>query len=66
VLDYAPQFEEAVQELASWVTAGKVKYKEDIQEGFANAPKTFLRLCEGKNFGKQLLKIADPPLGGTS
>jgi hypothetical protein len=38
--------------------------KEDIQEGFTNAPKTLLRLFEGKNFGKQLLKIADPPLGG--
>jgi hypothetical protein len=29
-------------------------------------PKTFLRLFEGKNFGKRLLKIADPPLGGTN
>jgi NADPH-dependent curcumin reductase CurA len=66
VLDYTPRFAEAEHELARWVTAGKLKHKEDIQEGFANAPKTFLRLFEGKNFGKQLLKIADPPLGGTS
>lgn len=65
VLDYAPRFEEAEHALTRWVTAGKLKYKEDIQEGFANAPKTLLRLFEGKNFGKQLLKIADPPLGGT-
>lgn len=66
VLDYASRFEDAIQELAGWVTAGKLKFREDIQEGFENAPKTFLRLFEGKNFGKQLLKIADPPLGGTS
>ena len=66
VLDYASRFEEAIQELAGWVTTGRLKFKEDIQEGFENAPRTFLRLFEGKNFGKQLLKIADPPLGGTS
>lgn len=66
VLDYAPRFDEAVQELSKWVTAGKIKFKEDLQEGFENAPKTFLRLFKGKNFGKQLLKIADPPLGDIS
>ena len=65
VLDYASQFEAAAEELAGWVTAGKLHYKEDIQEGFLNAPKTFLRLFEGKNFGKQLLQIAEPPLGKT-
>jgi len=62
VLDYAPRFDAAIKELTSWVTAGSIKFKEDIQEGFENVPKTFLRLFEGKNFGKQLLKIADPPL----
>jgi NADPH-dependent curcumin reductase CurA len=65
VLDYAPRFVSALQELTTWVTEGKIKFKEDIQEGFENIPKTFLRLFEGKNFGKQLLKIADPPLGST-
>jgi NADPH-dependent curcumin reductase CurA len=62
VLDYAPKFDAALKELISWVAAGKIKYKEDVQEGFKNVPKTFLRLFQGKNFGKQLLKIVDPPL----
>ena len=62
LVDYASRFGEAIPELAGWVTSGQIKYQEDIQEGFANAPKTFLRLFEGKNIGKQLLKIADPPL----
>jgi NADPH-dependent curcumin reductase CurA len=62
VLDYVPRFDVALKELTKWVTEGKIKFKEDIQEGFENIPKTFLRLFEGKNFGKQLLKIADPPL----
>lgn len=55
-----------VQELTSWVAAGQTTYKEDIQEGFENAPKTFLRLFEGKNFGKQLLKIAELPPGSSN
>src|SRR5262245_23977510 len=62
LIDYVSQFGEAIQELAGWVTTGQIKHEEDIQEGFENAPKTFLRLFEGKNLGKQLLKIADPPL----
>ncbi len=62
VLDYAARFGEAVRELAAWVTSGKIKHQEDVQVGLENAPRTFLRLFEGKNLGKQLLKISDPPL----
>jgi hypothetical protein len=59
LLDYMAQFPQAGQRLAEWVRDGKIKSKEDVQEGFENAPKTLMRLFEGKNFGKQLLKIAD-------
>lgn len=62
VLDYVPRFGEAMRELAGWVTSGKIKHQEDVQFGLENAPRTFLRLFEGKNLGKQLLKISDPPL----
>jgi len=63
VLDFAPRFAEAERALSSWVAAGDLVYREDVQEGFENAPKTLLRLFEGKNSGKQLLRIAEPPLG---
>ena len=62
VIDYAAKFGEAAQELTEWITSGKLVFQEDIQEGFENTPRTFLRLFEGKNVGKQLLKIADPNL----
>jgi len=62
VLDYAARFGEAVRELAGWVTAGKIRHQEDVQYGLENAPRTFLRLFSGENRGKQLLKVADPPL----
>ena len=62
VLDYASRFEEATAALAAWVKDGKIRFEEDIQKGFENIPKTFLRLFEGKNLGKQLLELAQPTL----
>jgi NADPH-dependent curcumin reductase CurA len=60
VIDYLPRFGEGAAQLAQWVAAGKLVHAEDVQHGLENAPQTFLRLFEGKNLGKQLLKIADP------
>jgi NADPH-dependent curcumin reductase len=62
VLDYAPRYGEGVQALAKLIGEGKLKTAEDVQLGFENIPATLQRLFEGKNFGKQLLKICDPPL----
>lgn len=62
ILDYLPRFGEAIPKLIEWVGSGEIAYEEDIQEGLENAPKTFLRLFEGKNLGKQLLKLTDPPI----
>ena len=64
VIDYLARFGEAVAQLAKWVAEGKIAHAEDIQHGLANAPQTFLRLFQGKNLGKQLLKVADPPIAG--
>jgi NADPH-dependent curcumin reductase CurA len=63
ILDYIARFPEAIPELASWVQSGELAFEEDIQEGLENAPKTFLRLFQGKNLGKQLLRVADAPIG---
>jgi NADPH-dependent curcumin reductase CurA len=60
MIDYLDRIEEAMNDLVTWVMDGKIKYREDIQEGFENIPRTFLRLFEGKNQGKQLLKISNP------
>ena len=60
VLDYAPKFPKAIEEISGWVREGKITYKEDIQEGLENAPSTLVRLYTGENVGKQLLKISEP------
>lgn len=43
-----------------WVASGDIVYEVDMAEGFENIPSTIQRLYIGQNFGKQLLKIADP------
>jgi NADPH-dependent curcumin reductase CurA len=60
VMDFAPLFEEARRDLADWLGAGEIKSYVDVQEGFENIPKTFMRIFTGENIGKQVLKIADP------
>jgi NADPH-dependent curcumin reductase CurA len=59
VSDYMPRAKEAIQALASWIKDGKIKYRVDVQKGLENAPATLKRLFEGKNEGKQLLRIAE-------
>ena len=60
VLDYLSRAEEAFAELATWVMNGDIAWREDIQEGFDNIPATLQRLFDGRNQGKQMLKLADP------
>jgi len=62
LIDHLAQAGQAIGELSRWLAEGRIAHAEDIQEGFENTPKTFLRLFRGQNLGKQLLKLADPPI----
>ena len=57
VLDYQGEYPWARRRMTNWIREGRVKYKEDIQQGLENAPRTLMRLFAGENFGKQLLKV---------
>jgi NADPH-dependent curcumin reductase len=59
ILDYLPRAGEAVGALAGWVQSGKLRYKVDVQHGLENAPATLRRLFDGRNDGKQLLRVAE-------
>jgi NADPH-dependent curcumin reductase len=60
VLNYRHRFAEGLAHLRGWVESGDIECAEDIALGLENAPATLRRLFESKNFGKQLLKVADP------
>jgi len=36
---------------------GKIKYRESIVDGLAAAPRAFMGLLKGENFGKQLVRL---------
>jgi NADPH-dependent curcumin reductase CurA len=59
VTEWQDQWPEATVQLGKWVKEGKLKYRESIGEGIKNAPELFRGLLKGRNFGKQLVKIAD-------
>ncbi len=58
VIDYMAEFENAMGEIAEWVMAGEIAWREDIQQGFENIPATLQRLFTGENQGKQMLALA--------
>lgn len=57
VSDYADRFPEAYEQLGSWITDGKLTYRENIVKGLENAPKAFIGLFRGENLGKQLVQV---------
>ena len=49
---------EALKELGALVATGKLKPARDRRRASPSAPEAFLGLLKGKNFGKQLVKLA--------
>lgn len=48
-----------LQEAQGWIADGRLRYREDIVDGLANAPAAFIDLLQGHNFGKLVVKVAD-------
>ncbi|MFM1897714.1 MAG: hypothetical protein RLZZ385_2788 [Pseudomonadota bacterium] len=59
VTEWMDRWVQATRQLGAWVSEGKIKYRESIGEGLENAPELFRGMLKGRNFGKQLVKIAD-------
>ncbi len=59
VFNFQNDHEVARARLASWIRDGSLKYREDIVDGFEQAPKAFIGLMNGANFGKLLVKMSD-------
>ena len=57
VRDFLKDFGPAIQQLASWLKTGEIKYDETVIEGFDKTPQAFIELFEGKNIGKMVVKV---------
>ncbi|MGV8992507.1 MAG: hypothetical protein ACOH1O_00265 [Flavobacterium sp.] len=42
---------------SEWLKSSKIKYKENLLEGFENIPSAFIGLFTGENIGKQMVKV---------
>lgn len=58
VSDHMQFWPEALAELAERAACGQLKYRETVAHGIESAPEAFLGLLSGKNFGKQVVKLA--------
>ena len=59
VPDYVDRFAEATGQLAEWVTAGELQFREDVVDGLDIILPTFLRLFDGSNEGKLVIRIPE-------
>ncbi|CZT10771.1 hypothetical protein WAI453_011137 [Rhynchosporium graminicola] len=59
--DMGPKyFEERNKNVEKWLHEGTFKAKTSVTDGIDNAAEGLIGMLQGKNFGKAVLKIADP------
>jgi NADPH-dependent curcumin reductase CurA len=59
LFDYQARYAEARRQLLDWVAQGSLVVQHDELEGLERAPEGLRRLFEGRNTGKQLLRLHD-------
>ena len=58
VSDHAALMGDFVAEVGGLLKAGKLKSRETVVDGLAQAPQAFMGLLKGENFGKLVVKVA--------
>ena len=61
VFQFADRHEEGRRQMAKWISDGSLSYKEDFVDGLENAPRAFIGLLRGENFGKLIVRVGDDP-----
>ncbi len=57
VSDYADKFDEGLKQLAEWVNAGRLKYKENIVEGLKTPSMPFWGCFTERTWENRLSKL---------
>jgi NADPH-dependent curcumin reductase len=63
VSDFVGKWGPAMRQMGEWVRAGTLKYQEDIVDGIEAAPRAFIGLLRGENFGKLQVRLGPEPKG---
>jgi NADPH-dependent curcumin reductase CurA len=57
VSEHPDSWPPALKALSAGVRSGQLKYRESIADGLPSAPQAFIGMLDGKNVGKQLVKL---------
>ena len=57
VTDHFDKMQQFYADMGKWIAEGKIKWKETVVDGIENAPKAFIGLFKGENFGKMIVNI---------
>ncbi|MBU0970211.1 MAG: NADP-dependent oxidoreductase [Proteobacteria bacterium] len=55
--DYGHRYTEFAKQMSQWLSEGQIKYREQMVDGLESAPKAFIGLLDGQNFGKLVVRI---------
>jgi len=61
VTDHFDKMQQFYTDMAQWIAENKIQWKETIVDGIENAPKAFIGLFKGANFGKMIVRIGPDP-----
>jgi NADPH-dependent curcumin reductase CurA len=61
VSDHYDRLPSFLRDCIGWLGEGRLKYREDIVDGIDAAPGALLKLFEGRNFGKLIVRVAPDP-----
>ena len=56
---FAERFPAALKQLNLWLQRGELKYREEVSLGIESAPQAFIGMLQGKNQGKQLVRLSE-------
>lgn len=57
VRDHGHLMPDFTREVGTWLSEGRISYRETVVEGIENAPAAFIGLLRGENTGKMLVKL---------
>lgn len=58
--EFVRRYPEFLKEMGGWLRDDQLHYREDIVDGLENAPAAFIGMLNGGNFGKLLVRVAEP------
>jgi len=61
ISDHTNRMPAFLKDCVAWYQEGTLKHREDIVDGLDNAPAAFLKLFDGRNFGKLIMRVSPDP-----